>query len=217
MKIVIVGGGKVGNAICKELEEYCDIVLIDSDPDVVEMAFSQYDIQAVVGNGADVNIQREATVENADIFLAVTSSDELNLVSCIVAKELGVKYIIARVRDPEYRNSVDFIRDRLGITAVINPEEEAAKKIAQIMQYPTALGIETFADGQVHLVSVLIEENTFLKDLTLKEFDESFDGKLHVRRIQYGASGAWSTVNLVRTLRIRGCIACLSTTRIIHG
>lgn len=128
MKIVIVGGGKVGNAICKELEEYCDIVLIDSDPDVVEMAFSQYDIQAVVGNGADVNIQREATVQNADIFLAVTSSDELNLVSCIVAKELGVKYIIARVRDPEYRNSVDFIRDRLGITAVINPEEEAAKK-----------------------------------------------------------------------------------------
>lgn len=178
MKIVIVGGGKVGNAICKELEEHCDIVLIDNDPTVVEMAFSQYDIQAVVGNGADVNIQREATVENADMFLAVTSSDELNLVSCIVAKELGVKYIIARVRDPEYRNSVNFIRDRLGITAVINPEEEAAKKIAQIMQYPTALGIETFADGQVHLVSVLIEENTFLKDLTLKEFDESFDGKL---------------------------------------
>ncbi len=178
MKIVIVGGGKVGNAICKELEEHCDIILIDNDPDVVEMLFSQYDIQAVVGNGSDVNIQKEATVEDADIFLAVTTSDELNMVSCIVAKELGVKHIIARVRNPEYRNSVDFIRDRLGITAMINPEEEAAKKIAQILQYPTAVSVETFAEEQVHMVSVLIEEDTFLKDITLKEFDDSFDGKL---------------------------------------
>lgn len=178
MKIVIVGGGKVGNAICRELEEYCDIVLIDIDPNVVEMLFSQYDIQAVVGNGADVNIQKEATVEDADIFLAVTTSDELNMVSCIVAKELGVKHIIARVRNPEYRNSVDFIKSRLGITAMINPEEEAAKKISQILQFPTAIGVETFAEEKVHMVSVLIEENTFLKDVTLKEFDESFDGKL---------------------------------------
>lgn len=188
MKVVIVGGGKVGNAIIKELEELCDIILIDNDPEVIDMAFSQYDIQAVVGNGADVMIQREATVEDADVFIATTTFDELNMVSCIIAKQLGVKHTICRVRNPEYRQSVKFIQHQLGITAMLNPEEESAKAISQMLQYPTALSIDPFAGGKVHIVAVLVKESSFLVGMSLREFAESFEGKLLVCIIERGDS-----------------------------
>lgn len=186
MNIVIVGGGKVGEIICQELYESTNIVLIDTDPRVIEDIFSQYDIQAVVGNGANVNVQNEAMVGESDIFLAVTNSDELNIIACIIAKKLGAKYTIARVRSPEYHDSVDFIKSSLEITGLINPEEESAKVISEILKYPTAISIETFANGMVKMVEVPIEENTYLDGIILKDFSASFDGKLLVCIVERG-------------------------------
>ncbi|MDO5726150.1 MAG: Trk system potassium transporter TrkA [Tissierellia bacterium] len=186
MKIVIVGGGKVGETICGELSDSQDIVLIDNDPQVIENIFSQYDIQAVVGNGANVNVQMEATVADSDIFLAVTNSDELNIVSSIIAKKLGAKYTIARVRNPEYHMSVDFIKTSLGITSMINPEEESAEVISEILKFPTAQGIESFAGGEVNIVEITVEADSFIKDMTLRDFGESFQGRLLVCIVERG-------------------------------
>lgn len=186
MNIVIVGGGKVGETICQELSDIADIVLIDNNPKVIESIFSQYDIQAVVGNGANVNVQREAMVENADIFISVTNSDELNIIACIIAKKLGAKYTISRVRSPEYHDSVDFIKTSLGISGMINPEFESARIIDEILKYPTAQGIESFAGGKVNLVQISLEEGSFIENLTLKEFRESFNGKLLVAIVVRG-------------------------------
>ncbi|MDO5718279.1 MAG: Trk system potassium transporter TrkA [Tissierellia bacterium] len=186
MKIVIVGGGKVGEAICQELSDTNDIILIDNDPEVIDSIFSQYDIQAVVGNGANVNVQTEATVEDAEVFLAVTNSDELNIISSIIARKLGAKYTIARVRNPEYHERVDFIKSSLGITSMINPEEESAAVISEILKYPTAQSIESFASGKVNMVQILIDEDAFLKDMTLRDFRESFDGRLLVCIVERG-------------------------------
>lgn len=180
MKVVVVGAGKVGETICQELYENTDIVLIDTNPRVIDNIFSMYDIQAVVGNGANVNVQNEAMVGESDIFLAVTNSDELNIVSCIIAKKLGAKYTIARVRNPEYHESVDFIMSSLGITGLINPEEESAAVLSEILKYPNSLSIESFANGKVNMVEVAIDEDNYLVDMTLKDFSSSFDGKLLV-------------------------------------
>ncbi len=180
LKIVIIGGGKVGEAICRELGDSCDIVLVDTDPDVIEDIFNHYDIQAVVGNGGNVDILKEAGVEDSDVFLAVTSSDELNIISCIIAQKLGSKHTIARVRNPEYNMSVDFIKSSLGIDHMINPEEESADIISEILKFPTAQSIEVFANGKVNMVEVLVRKGAYLEGMNLIEFDKASHGKLIV-------------------------------------
>ncbi|MDO5689558.1 MAG: Trk system potassium transporter TrkA [Tissierellia bacterium] len=180
MRIVLVGGGKVGELLCHELAESCEVVLIDTNPKIVEHLFSQYDIQAIVGNGADVKVQEEANVSEADMFLAMTGSDELNIIASIIAKRIGAKYTIARVRAPEYHASIDFIRSSLGITAMLNPDEESAAEINELLSFPTAKSIETFVDGKVRIVETTIEDGTLLHGMTLREFRESFDGRLLV-------------------------------------
>lgn len=186
MKIVIVGGGKVGEAICRELNDSCDIVLVDTDADVIENLFNHYDIQAVVGNGGNVDILTEAGAQDSDVFLAVTSSDELNIISCIIAQKLGAKHTIARVRSPEYHMSMDFIKSSLGIDHMINPEEESAEIISEILKFPTAQSIEVFGKGKVNMVEILVRENSYLIGMNLKEFDESSDGKLLVCILERG-------------------------------
>lgn len=186
MKIVVIGGGKVGEMICKELADSCDIIVIDSNPEVIENIYAQYDIQAIVGNGASVDVQKEASMSEADLALAVTNLDELNIMACIIAGRMGAKHTIARVRNPEYHRNVDFIKSSLGINAMINPEEESAKTIARILSLPLAHKIESFADNKVNMVELEIKENSILNNMSLKTFRESFQGNILICVVERG-------------------------------
>lgn len=175
MDIVIAGGGKVGETICRELaKEDNNIVLIEEKPNRLEQIINKIDITGLAGDGADYENLVEAGVRECDIFIAVTPEDETNIISAIIAKELGAKHTIARVRNPKYTNHIDFVRESLGITMVINPEMETAKHIARILEYPESLHIEQFEKGRVNLVELVIKDGSPLIDTSLIQFREKF-------------------------------------------
>lgn len=175
MKIVIVGGGKVGEVICRELSsETNDIVLIEKNPAIVERMMNKFDIMGIVGNGASYDIQQEAGVANADIFIAVTEMDEVNIIAAILAKKIGAEYTVARVRNPEYSQQLNFVRESLGISLLINPELSAARDIARIFKYPSALSVENFAGKRVSLIELEIGEDSPLSGVSLKDFRSRF-------------------------------------------
>ncbi len=186
MDIVIVGGGKVGEILIRELHENYNVVLVDNNPQVVESLNNPYDIQTIVGNGGDVDILREAGVPSAEVFVAVSDSDELNIISCIIANKLGAKHTVARVRKPEYHAAYDFIKSALEIDYVVNPEEESAALLSEILKYPTANSIEHFANGKVKMVEFSVDEDAVVTGMTLREFRESFDGRLLVCIVERG-------------------------------
>ena len=173
MKIVIAGGGKVGGALCIDLAaENHDIVLIDTDAQAVEYLIGKSDITGLVGNGANLELQREAGVRGCDVFIAVTPTDEVNIIAAVIAHELGAKATVARVRNPEYSSNLDFMQKSLGISMMINPELEAARAIAQSIRFPSALGIETFVDGRVQIVEVQVAKCSPLAGMRLSHFRE---------------------------------------------
>lgn len=170
MKIVIVGAGKVGEVLCKDLSsEGYDIVLIETDKDRMEDIIDMADITGLVGNGASHDIQIEAGVEDTDIFIAVTEHDEINIIASIIAKKLGAKHTIARVRSPEYSDNVNFAQKELGITLMVNPERESAKAIMDILKFPSAYNVDTFMQGKVNIVEFLVQENSPMENLALKD------------------------------------------------
>ncbi len=174
MKIVIVGGGKVGEALCIDLAtENHDVVVIDTDAQVVDRLIGLTDISGVVGSGASLELLREAGVPGCDVFIAVTASDEINIISSIIARKLGAKAALARVRNPEYSSNLDFIQENLGITMLVNPEFEAARAIALSVRFPSALGIETFANGRVQLGGGRFATGSPLAGMALSHFRET--------------------------------------------
>src|SRR5699024_7717763 len=146
--------------------------LIEKKADRLEQIINKLDITGLAGDGADYENLVEAGVENCDIFIAVTPEDETNIISAIIAKELGAKYTIARVRDPKYSNHMDFVRESLGITMVINPEMEAAKHISRILEYPESLRTEQFEKSRVNMVELVIKKGSPLHDKSLIQFRE---------------------------------------------
>lgn len=158
MNIVIIGAGKVGQLLCSDLsKEGNDIVLIEENSKLIENLTLNNDINGLVGNGANYDVLKDAEVYNTDIFIAVTSKDEINIISAIMAKKIGAKKTIARVRNPEYSKNADFMRESLGIDIIINPELEAAFEISRSLKFPSALSLETFANGQVNMIELLID------------------------------------------------------------
>jgi len=185
MRIVIVGDGKVGNILMRQLsKEGHDIVIIDNKTEVIERTLNSYDIMAIEGNGANYFIQKQAGVDKADLLIAATSSDELNMLSCMVAKKLGVKYAVSRVRNPEYSEQIYLMRDELGIDMVINPEFTAAQEISRILRFPTALRVETFTRGKAELVEIKIQENSKLDGQSLSSLAMKFQVKILVCAVQ---------------------------------
>lgn len=175
VEIVIAGGGKVGETICQELiKEDNNIVLIEKKAERLEQIINKLDITGLAGDGADYDNLIEANVEKCDIFIAVTHEDETNIISAIMAKELGAKHTIARVREPKYTNHIDYVRESLGITMVINPELEAAKHISRILEYPESLQNEQFEKGRVNIVELVIKEGSPLIDTPLFQFRENY-------------------------------------------
>lgn len=185
MKIVIIGDGKVGNTLMKQLsKEGHDIVIIDNNMEVLERALNSYDVMTINGNGASYPVQKQAGVDKSDLLIAATSSDELNMLSCFMGKKLGVKYAVSRVRNPEYSEQLFLMRDDLGIDRVINPEFTAAKEISRILRFPTAIRVETFTRGRAELVEIKVAENSKLNGLPLTSLYSKYHVKILVCAVQ---------------------------------
>lgn len=153
MNIIIVGCGKVGASLAERLSaEGHDLVMVDLNQKKAEELANQFDAMGIVGNGASFSIQQEAGVEKADLFIAVTGEDELNLLCCLMAKKSGHCQTIARVRNPLYNKEIRFIQEQLGISMIINPELTAAREIFKLLKFPAAIKIDTFAKGRVELL-----------------------------------------------------------------
>ena len=160
MKIVIVGAGKVGVALTRHLAVENRVTVIDQNPHLVENIINIYDVMGVCGNGASYDVQKEADVEQADLLIATTSSDEINILTCLVAKKMGVQHTIARIRSPEYGRQLRFMRSELGLSMAINPEAATAREIARVLRFPTAMKLESFYKGRLELVEYRVAEHT---------------------------------------------------------
>ena len=175
MNIIIAGCGKVGYALAQQLnDENHNITLIDTSAERLQLALAAMDIQGIVGNATSFLTMQEADIESADLFIAVTGEDEINLLSCLIAKKSSNCQTIARVRNPEYFKEVAYLKQCLGLTMAINPEYAAAKEIAHLIQVPDAMEIDTFAKGRVDLLRVAISENSPLHNMKVIEFSRRF-------------------------------------------
>ncbi len=170
MQIIVVGCGNVGFALIEQLsKEGHNITVIEEDSNVVQSAVNNLDVLGIVGNGASYSIMKDAGIETADLMIAVTDSDELNLLCCLIAKKAGNCHTIARVRNPVYKKEINFIKEELGLSMVINPEEAAAAEAGRLLKLPSATKIETFARGRAELVRLVIDENSRLCNIALKD------------------------------------------------
>lgn len=176
MQIIIVGCGKVGCTLAEQLqEEDTDITLVDISQEKLTSICDNVDAMGVLGNGASINVLMEAGVETADILIAVTGSDELNLLCCLIAQKAGHCQTIARVRNPIYSKEIGFIKERLGVTMFINPELAAAQEISRVLRFPSALKIDTFARGRVELVKFKVLPEFHLNGMSISRLKEKFN------------------------------------------
>ncbi len=170
MKIIIVGCGKVGRTLAEELnKEDNDVTVIDPSYPKVEELSNKFDVMGVVGNGASYQTQLEAGVGKADLLIAVTGSDELNLLCCLIAKRAGNCQTIARVRNPEYNEEIGFVKEALGLAMTINPEHAAAQEIARVLQFPSAIKIDTFAKGRVEMLKFRVPAGSKLDGMLIMD------------------------------------------------
>ncbi len=170
LKIIIVGCGKVGTTLVERLSrENNHITVIDQNPDVIQKVTDTYDVMGITGNGGSFSVQDEADIEGTDLFIAVTQSDELNLLCCTIAKKVANCAAIARVRNPDYIDELGYLRGQLGISLIINPEWDTATEIARLLRLPTALEINSFAKGQVELIKFRIPKGNILCDTPVAE------------------------------------------------
>lgn len=185
LNIIIVGCGKVGMTLIEQLsKEGHDITIIDKNAAKVQEMSNLYDILGLVGNGASYSVQMEAGIENADLIIAVTASDELNLLCCTVAKQVGDCAAIARVRTPDYSKEAGYLREKLGLTMIINPELEASLETARILYLPTALEVNSFAHGQAEIVKFKIPEGNLLDGMTIATLGKSITNEILICAIE---------------------------------
>ena len=174
LNIIIAGCGKVGITLIDQLsKEGHYITVIDKNSTKLQTLSNNYDIMTICGNGASYSVQREAGIESADLIIAVTDSDELNLLCCTVASRSGKCSAIARVRTPDYSIEANYLKNRLGLARIINPELEAANEVTRILSLPTALDVTPFAHGQVEMVKIKIPENSFLDNMEIQNISKN--------------------------------------------
>ena len=179
LNIIIVGCGRVGATLVEQLtEEGHDITIIDKDAKRVNELCDLYDIMGVVGNGASFGVQIDAGIKDSNLIIAVTESDELNLLCCTVAKRVGDFAAIARVRDPDYSVEIGYLREKLGLAMIINPELEASREMSRILCLPTALEVDTFAHGQAEHIKLKVKKNSMLDGISLREIGSKTEGVL---------------------------------------
>lgn len=175
MKVIIIGCGKVGRTLAQQLsEEQHDIILIDTNGQKLQEFTEEIDAMYLIGNGASIGIQKEAGIETADMLIAVTNSDELNLLCCLIAKKVSKCHTVARVRNPVYSEEINFIKERLGISMSLNPELATATEMARLLRFPSAIQIDTFAKGRVELLKFKIKPEFNMDGLAVSGLADRF-------------------------------------------
>ncbi|MEE0810685.1 Trk system potassium transporter TrkA [Blautia sp.] len=170
MKIIIVGCGKIGTTLAEQLSsEHHDLVVIDTNPQKIQQLSESIDVMGIVDNGASINVLSDAGIEDAHLLIAVTGSDELNLLCCVIAKKVSKCHTIARVRNPLYNKERNFIRKSLGITMIINPELASAIEISRLLRFPSAIELDTFAKGRVELLKFKLLPEFRLSGMSVME------------------------------------------------
>lgn len=180
MKIIVVGAGVVGEELCSELSRENEIILIEKDIHRFERIMEKYDITGLVGNGASYENLIEVGTDKADMFVSVTESDEANIMACIIAKKMGAKYTIARVRNPEYTQNIKFVREELGISFMINPEAEAAKNIVNKLRFPNALSADSYFSNNANIIELVIKPESIFVGIALKDIEKILKDKIVV-------------------------------------
>ena len=185
MQIIVVGCGKMGTSLAIQLlKEGHQITVVDQDEAVIEQISTTQDVIGYVGNGAVYSVLESVGAKNADLVLAVTQSDELNLLSCLMAHKIGAKNTIARVRNPEYAEHMYVLKDDLGLSMTINPDRQAAEEIARVLRFPAAMHVELFAGGRVELVASKLPENSVLNGVSLFELPRKLGVKVLICAVE---------------------------------
>lgn len=189
LRVIIVGCGKVGSRLVEiltteERQYNVDIVVVDQSAARVHKLTDEYDIMGIIGNGVTNSVLEEAGIANTDLLVAVTDSDELNLLVCTVAHRASPCRTIARVRNPEYGDDIEYLREKLNIEMVINPEERSAQEIARILNLPAAESVKSFAHGYAELVKIRISENCLLGGMSLMEFGRDVNRNVLISAVE---------------------------------
>lgn len=176
MKIIVVGCGKIGTNIISDLvKENHDVVAIDKNPAIIDEITTIYDVMGVVGNGADCETLKEAGVDETELLISVTDSDEMNMLSCFLAGKMGASHTIARIRNPEYNDkSLGFMKEQLNLSMAINPELNAARELYRLLKLPAAAKIETFSGRNFEMVEIKLKPDSVLDGLSLIEFRKKY-------------------------------------------
>lgn len=175
MRIIIIGDGKVGYSLAQYLsQEDYDVTVIDKRVDVLQKTIDTLDVRCIKGNGVSTRILMEAGVNGADLLIAVTDSDEMNMVCCLTAKKLGAEHTIARIRDPEYASELSLLKEELGLSMVINPEQAAAFEIAKHFKYPYAVNIESYYKGRVDMVGIRVTCKHSIINMKVQEIAKKY-------------------------------------------
>ena len=185
MKIVIIGDGKVGYKLAKQLSaENYDVIMIDSNEKKLRAAIDRLDIFCVTGDGGSVAVQKEADVPHADLVIACTSTDECNMLSCLIARRLGARHTIARVRNPIYYQQIDILKEDLHLSMAVNPELAVAGEIVRLLLFPDASKVDTFVKGRVELIELPLLEKSYLIGMSLADMYNRFQIKLLVCAVE---------------------------------
>lgn len=209
MKIVIIGAGKVGKKISDQLVmENHDIIVIDNDASRLNTVNNNHDIMCIQGNGTLSEVQLEAGIDSADVMIATMPNDELNMLCCLIAKKLGAKHCIARVRNPEYYRQLDLIKDELGLSMTVNPEFSAAAEISRVLILPAAAQVEVFAKGRVELIEFKITDTNPLVGYTLADIYNKYKIKILVCAVQRDGEVIIPDGNFIPQAGDRISIAC---------
>lgn len=174
MKIFIVGGGEIGRALAVQLSrDGYELTVIDKEESIVDSVSNSVDVISFQGNGASYTVLKNLSASEADIFIAVTNSDELNILSCFTAHMLGARHTIARIRDVDYATQNRFYKNKLGISMIINPELATAMEVYRLLRFPLATRVEVFAGGKAELVEMTVGENSPLAGKSLIEINKN--------------------------------------------
>ncbi|MBR6564615.1 MAG: Trk system potassium transporter TrkA [Clostridia bacterium] len=213
MKIIINGCGKIGKVILASLvAEGHDVVAIDKDPQVLDDITNVYDVMGVCGNGTDSDILLEAGVDSVELLVAVTGSDEFNMLSCFLAKKLGAKNTIARIRNPEYNDkSLTFMREQMDISLTINPEQFAAVELFNILKLPSAAKVELFGSKKFQIIEIKLKSDSKLDGLKIMDIRNKFKARFLISAVCRGEEAYIPDGNFVLKSGDRICISATTS------
>ena len=186
MEIIIVGGGKVGSALAEVLCHEHNVTVIDKNETRINSVINDYDVKGIIGNCLTTEALDDAGISKCNIFIAVTSSDEVNILSCLIAKKMKARHCIARVRNPEFEKQLVFMREELGISMMVNPDYNSANEIAKVLRYPEAINIDSFAKGRVDLAEIRITSGSILENIALTQLSRRLRLDVLICAVQRG-------------------------------